>query len=211
MVLEWVVPKEKEFYVFFEEQAKVAVIASEKLNEILKNYSKEKTEIYAKEMKEIEHNADEISAKIYIKTASSFMTPIDTERIIGLTKELDEIVDMIEKFVSMCNLYGLTRIDEHTLKFGNLLKETSLIIQKNISYLHNAEKNKENIKKLNEEIREKEREGDEIYKSAIKDLFKSSDAIHIIKMRDVYDTLEDAMDACREVADEISDIITKLA
>ncbi len=211
MVFEWLVPKDNEFYKFFEEQAKLVVVASEKLSEILENYSKEKTEIYAKEMKEIEHNADEISVKIYIKTASSFMTPIDAERIAGLTKELDEIVDMIEKFISMCNLYELEKIDEHTLKFGNLLKETSIIIQKNISYLRNAEKNKENIKKLNEEIRGKERDGDEIYLEAIKELFKSSDAIYIIKMRDVYDTLEDAMDACRKVADEISDIITKLA
>jgi len=211
MVLEWLVPKEKEFYVFFEEQAKTIVNACEKLNEILKNYSVEKTEIYAKEMKEIEHNADEISAKIYKKTASLFMTPIDTERIIGLNKELDEIVDRIEKFVSICNLYKLTRIDDYILKFGNLLKETSLIIQKNISYLRDAEKNKKEIEKLNENIREKEREGDEIYKSAIRELFKSDDALHIIKMRDAYGTLEDAMDACRSVADEISDITTKLA
>jgi len=191
--------------------SKLVVIASEKLSEILENYSGGKTEIYANEMKDIEHKADEIAAKIYIKTATSFMTPIDTERIIGLNKELDNIVDMIEKFISMCNVYELTGIDNYTLKLGNLLKDTSVIIQKNVSYLRDAEKNKENIKKLNEEIREKEREGDEIYKAAMKELFKSSDAIHIIKMRDVYDTLEDAMDACREVADEISDIITKLA
>lgn len=211
MVMEWLVPKDKEFYGFFEEQAKIVVTASEKLNEILENYSKEKTEIYAGEMKEIEHKADEVAAKIYIKTATSFMTPIDTERIIGLNKELDNIVDMIEKFVSMCNVYELTDVGSYTLKLGNLLKNTSIIIQKNVSYLRNAEKNKENIKELNEEIREKEREGDEIYKAAMKELFESKDAIHIIKMRDVYDTLEDAMDACREVADEISDIITKLA
>jgi len=211
MVFEWLVPKDKEFYGFFEEQAKLVVTASEKLSEILENYSKEKTEIYAGEMKDIEHKADEIAAKIYIKTATSFMTPIDTERIIGLNNELDNIVDMIEKFISMCNVYELTGIDSYTLKLGNLLKDTSIIIRKNVSYLRDAEKNKENIKKLNEEIREKEREGDEIYKAAMKELFKSKDAIHIIKMRDVYDTLEDAMDACRSVADEISNIITKLA
>ncbi len=211
MVFEWLVPKDSEFYGFFEEQAKIVVMASEKLSEILENYSKGKTEIYAGEMKDIEHKADEIAEKIYIKTATSFMTPIDTERIIGLNKKLDNIVDMIEKFISMCNVYELTGIDGHTLKLGNLLKDTSIIIQKNVSYLRDAEKNKENIKKLNKEIREKEREGDEIYKAAMKELFKSKDAIHIIKMRDVYDTLEDAMDTCREVADEISDIITKLA
>ncbi len=211
MVFEWLVPKDSEFYGFFEEQAKIVVTASEKLSEILENYSQGKAEIYASEMKDIEHKADEIAAKIYIKTATSFMTPIDTERIIGLNKGLDNIVDMIEKFISMCNVYELTSIDGYTLKLGNLLKDTSIIIQKNVSYLRDAEKNKENIKKLNEEIREKEREGDEIYKAAMKELFKSKDAIHIIKMRDVYDTLEDAMDACREVADEISDIITKLA
>ncbi|MDI6730612.1 MAG: DUF47 family protein [Candidatus Altarchaeum sp.] len=211
MVFEWLVPKDKEFYGFFEEQSKIIVIASEKLSEILENYSKEKTEIYAGEMKDIEHRADEIAAKIYIKTATSFMTPIDTERIIGLNKELDNIVDMIEKFISMCNVYELICIDRYTLELGNLLKDTSIIIQKNVSYLRDAEKNKENIKKLNGEIRKKEREGDEIYKAAMKELFKSNDAIHIIKTRDVYNTLEDAMDACREVADEISDIITKLA
>ncbi len=211
MVFEWLVPKDNEFYNFFEEQAKLVVIASEKLSEILENYSPEKTEIYANEMKDIEHKADEIAAKIYIKTATSFMTPIDTERIIGLNKELDNIVDMIEKFISMCNVYELTGIDNYTLKLGNLLKDTSVIIQKNVSYLRDAEKNKENISALNENIRAKEREGDEIFKAAMKELFKSNDAIHIIKMRDVYDTLEDAMDACREVADEISDIITKLA
>ncbi len=211
MVFEWLIPKDKEFYGFFEEQAKIVVVASEKLSEILENYSKGKTEIYAGEMKDIEHKADEIAEKIYIKTATSFMTPIDTERIIGLNKELDNIVDMIEKFISMCNVYELTGIDDYILKFGNLLKDTSIIIQKNVSYLRDAEKNKENIKKLNEEIREKERKGDEIYKAAMKELFKSKDAIHIIKMRDIYDTLEDAMDACRDVADEISDIITKLA
>lgn len=211
MAMEWLVPKENEFYKFFEEQAKLVVTASKKLSEILENYSSKKTERYADEMKDIEHKADEVAAKIYIKTSTSFMTPIDTERIIGLNEELDNVVDMIEKFVSMCNVYGLTGIDDYILKFGNLLKETSIIVQKNVSYLRHAEKNKNHIKELNEEIREKEREGDEIYKEAMKELFKSNDAIHIIKMRDVYNTLEDAMDACRKVADEISNIIIKLA
>lgn len=211
MVLEWLVPKDKEFYVLFEEQAKLAVAASEKLGEILGHYSGEKTEMYAAEMKDIEHKADEIAAKIYVKTSVSFMTPIDTERIIGLTKGLDKIVDKIEKFISMCDVYRLTNTDAYLLELGNLLKETSIIVKENVSLLKNVEKNKENIKKLNEEIRVKEREGDEIYKLAMKELFKSSDAIRIIKMRDLYNTLEDAMDRCREVADEISDIITKLA
>jgi len=211
MVLEWLVPKEKEFYVFFEEQAKLVVEASEKLSEILGNYSGEKTESYASEMVDIEDKAREIETKIYAKTVKSFMTPIDTERIIGLAKGLGKIVSKIEVFTTMCKVYGLTDTDDHMLKFGNLLKETSLDIQKNISYLKDAEKKKEDIKNLNEKIWAKEKKGDEIFKVAMKELFKSSDAIRIIKIKDIYDTLEDAMDASEKVADEMSEIVIKLA
>lgn len=211
MALEWLIPKEKEFYKYFEEMANMCVTASNKLNENLKNYSPEKRETFAKEMKDIEHNADKVAEKIYKKTATSFMTPLDTERIVGLTKALDGVIDKIDKFTSMCNVYEVSRIDNFMLEFGNLLKDTALIVQQDVLYLKDAEKKKGEIIKLNEEIREKERQGDMIHKSAMKELFKSKDAVYIIKMRDIYDTLEDATDECRDVANEISDIITKLA
>lgn len=148
--------------------------------------------------------------KIYAKTFTSFATPIDMERIVGLTTNIDNIVDKIENFISQCDAYRLTNPDIHMLKFVNLLKETSLIINEDIALLGDAGKNKANMKELNEKIRSKEREGDEIFKYAVKELFKSNDAIHIIKMMDIYNTLEDAMDACKDVANEISNITGKL-
>lgn len=211
MVLEWLVPKEKEFYDFFEGLAAKVVEAGEKQNEILKNYSAERIKEDAKEIKKIEHEADEIAAKIYNKAHRSFMTPIDIEYIVGLTNALDNIVDRIEKFVSMCDVFELKNVDAHMLKFGNLLKEISPIVQEIVSYLRNAEKNKEKIREACNKLMEKEREGDEIYKEATRALFKSSDAVYILKMKEIYKVLEDATDACRSVANEASDIIAKLA
>ncbi|MFN3527852.1 MAG: DUF47 domain-containing protein, partial [Candidatus Altarchaeaceae archaeon] len=187
------------------------VEATEKQEKILKNYSLARIKEDAKEVKKIEHEADEIAAKIYNKAHKSFMTPIDLEYIIGLTNALDNIVDKIEKFVSMCDVFELKNVDEYMLKFGNLLKETSLIVQELVSYLRNAEKNKGKISEACNKLMEKEREGDEIHKEATRALFKSSDVIYILKMKEIYKVLEDATDACRSVANEASDIIAKLA
>ena len=50
---------------------------------------------------------------------------------------------------------------------------------------------------------------DELYRDAIKELFTSTDPIHIIKLKDIYETMETASDRCVDVADVIEDIVLK--
>lgn len=214
MFFEWFIPKEKIFYDMFERQTEVLVEAAEEFERIVKNYSPEDMKKNEAKMKEIERKADQRAGEIIQKLLVSFMCPIDREEIQGITKNVDEIVDEIEKAMSMFEVYRIKKADENVIKFSELIRQEAHLIKENISLIRNISKNKTRILEINKKIRVTEEEGDTLFRGALRNLFKEDNTekentLNVFKINEIYKTLESALDRCKDVSNEVSNIVIK--
>src|SRR2546425_1105433 len=92
-------------------------------------------------------------------------------------------------------------IDKLEMQSANLLKATNALVE--------LISNFENVLERKTKIRDLEHEADTIYRTAIAELFETNNPIEIIKLKEIYETLEGALDRCADVADVFEDIALK--
>ncbi|HET8571726.1 MAG TPA: DUF47 family protein, partial [Candidatus Limnocylindria bacterium] len=200
------IPREEKFFALFSEDAANMLSAARLLEQYFRNYAER--ERLAIQLRDIEHTGDTISHNIGHKLEATFVTPIDREDISVLISRIDDIVDLIEEVADTCILYG---IDEPT---PVALQQTEIIV-KQCEQLQAAIDNMHDFKDLAPywiEVHRLENEGDRIVRHAIAELFNNgTNAVDIIKWKDVYSLLEEAIDACEDAANVIERIVVKHA
>jgi len=199
-------PRERRFYQLFERNSDNIVSAARLLCELLKNPAV--PEERQDRISELEHEADEITHDIIRSLNRVFVTPFDREDIYALASGMDDVLDFIKELSDKHALYDLRTVSPPAVELGALL-------------LHSAEELKAAIAKLESlkdleqhwiEVNRIENQGDQVSRQAISELFRSgSDPIQVMKMKDVYDGLEDALDRCEDVANVIENIVIKNA
>jgi predicted phosphate transport protein (TIGR00153 family) len=200
------IPREEKFFALFSEDAANMLSAARLLDQYFRNYGER--ERLAIQLRDIEHTGDTISHNIGHKLEATFVTPIDREDISVLISRIDDIVDLIEEVADTCILYG---IDEPT---PVAIQQTEIIV-KQCEQLQGAIDNLHDFKDLAQywiEVHRLENEGDRIVRHAIAELFNNgTNAVDIIKWKDVYSLLEEAIDACEDAANVIERIVVKHA
>ncbi|RUS43270.1 DUF47 domain-containing protein [Cohnella sp. AR92] len=163
---------------------------------------------FAKEMKAFEHRGDQFAHLIITELNKTFITPIEREDIMELTKLLDDVLDGIEACASRFDMYHISKPDSFIRKFGDVLRRSALEIKAAI-YLLTQKKllaMQTHCVKLNE----LENEGDDLMREGIKHLFQNvKDPIELIKFKDMYERLEETTDACEDVANTLQSIIMR--
>jgi len=205
-VKEWIIPQEKHFFDMFDQQADVVLEGAEALLDMVTNFDHvaEKRD----KIKDIEHKGDELVHHISNELTKTFVTPIDHDDISKLTSRLDDILDFIEAASHRMWSYEIKTIPPEMVK----LTEVILASSKEVNH---AVKDLRNFKKKNEilthfiEINRLENVGDDITHVAVAALFKKYDAVNIIKLKEIYEYLEEATDKCEDAADVIKDIFMK--
>jgi len=161
---------------------------------------------YAAHIKTIEHACDEITHSVSTRLSRSFITAIDREDIHALTTALDDVIDLIEALASAVVMYDIQEYTPHMLRSAALIQRLARSIHVVVSMV-------ERPKDLNTylmEIHELEREGDEIYYQAMRDLFRGGlDPQAIIIRKDLYETLEATIDRCQNIGDLVERIVIK--
>lgn len=203
---EWIIPQEKHFFDMLEQQADVVVEGAEALMDMVSNFHNvaEKRD----KIKDIEHKGDELVHTIATALSKTFVTPIDQEDISKLTSRLDDILDYIEAASHRIWSYEIKAIPP------DMVKLTEVIV-KGSKEVNHAVKDLRNFKKKNEilnhciEINRLENTGDDITHVAVAGLFKKYDAVDIIKLKEIYEYLEEATDKCEDAADVIKDVFMK--
>jgi predicted phosphate transport protein (TIGR00153 family) len=162
----------------------------------------------AKKIRETEHRGDEISHDIGRRLEGPFVTPFDREEIHALISGLDNILDMIEEVADTFVLY---RIESPT---KTSVKQAALVVLA-CETLHEALSNLRGFKNLERfvtEVHRIEHEGDRLARSAIAGLFDDgAKTIEVLKWKDIYTSLEEAIDLCEDVAEIIERIVVKHA
>ena len=136
------------------------------------------------------------------------MTPIDREDISALASALDSVVDEIDGLVDRLTLWKIPNPTQQMVELVKHLLDCAKEVQYIIPKIRNL-KNTEDIIRHTRNIDRFEHDADTIYRNAVAQLFESGDPIHILKMKEVYEKLEDSVDLCVDVADIVEDIILK--
>ncbi|MGG1311598.1 MULTISPECIES: DUF47 domain-containing protein [Cohnella] len=166
------------------------------------------TAAFAKQMKEFEHRGDTFAHLILTELNKTFITPIEREDIMALTKMLDDVLDGIEASASRFDMYQISKADPYIRKFGDCLRRSGLEIKSAIYLL--TQKKLLAMQTHCVMLNELENEGDELMRQGIKNLFINvKDPIELIKYKEIYERLEETTDACEDVANILQSIIMR--
>ena len=200
------IPREEKFFDMFVEDASNVLAAARTLESFFATYGDR--ERIAAQLRDLEHRGDQISHEIGHKLESTFVTPFDREDIHNLISRLDDVLDLIEEVADTCILY---RIDEPT----DVARKQAEIVSRQCEQIGDALQHLRAFRGLEQywiEIHRLENEGDQVARQAVAALFRNGgDPLDLIKWKDVYGLLENAIDACEVVANVIERIVVKHA
>jgi predicted phosphate transport protein (TIGR00153 family) len=199
------VPRPSEFYGLFTEAGVNAVRAARQAEALFREHP-DSTVTHA-EVKAIETEGDRLTRDIIRLLNTQYVTPFDREDIYELAGAIDDVVDHIEH---ACDLLGLYRIEapmEQSLEQCRVLVAAAEALAAALSKLRGlkgAEADLVEVKRL-------EDEGDRIVRDAIAALFEDEDVSPraIIRWKDIFEALEDALDACERAANVVGNIVVK--
>lgn len=201
--------KEEIFFDMFVETTQNSCKAAEMLVDLMKDYTDVNNKIKA--IEDVEHECDQYVHKILAQLNKSFITPIDREDIYLIAKELDNITDYVESTAHRFKMLNVVTIREEAIK----LAELAVVCTKELKDVMHELKNMKRSKTLKNkviEVNRIENEGDEIYRSAMTNLFKNEkDAIEVIKWKEIFEYLENTLDACEDVANIVEGVVMKHA
>ncbi len=205
-IKEFFIPQEKKFFDLINQQAAKIQEGVLLLDEMMKDFKD--VDKKRSKLKELEHEADMLVHGIYHELNKTFITPIDREDISQLTSRLDDIMDYTYGVANRIYLYEIKEPTKPMREFSQTL--VSLVNQIVIALGKlPAMKNTDELQEACIEINRLENLADEILGQSVSELFKSKDAIMIIKLKEIYEALENATDRCEDVADIITDVVAK--
>ena len=198
-------PKEEKFFQQFNNQTRIIALAAEALADgVTKGNSHLK--LMAPRIEELEHEGDEILHDVFTRLNQTFITPLDPEDIHSLCSHLDDVLDGIEDAAHRLLSYRIDPIPEPIIEICRLLRLCSTELTKAVSALDDMPR----IIQHCIEINRIEGQVDDIVRQAIVDLFDNeTNAIQVIKLKEIYDYLESTADACEDVADALQNIVVK--
>ncbi|MCX8117301.1 MAG: DUF47 family protein [Desulfobacterota bacterium] len=189
---------------FFDLLARQASKSLEGLD-ALASYVEDGTKEKANLVRQIEREADELRRILIQELDQTFITPIDREDIYQLSRAIDDVVDYANTTVDEMEIYGVQG-DHHIVEMVNILRKAA-------RELNDAVKILKDYPKIASEHAVKakayENQMEKAYHRALADLFKGTDTVYMLKMREIYRHLSNAADRGDEAANIISSIVMK--
>jgi uncharacterized protein len=197
-------PKEREFFDLFEEAGANIVLAAKLLEQMLDQWP-DHGEI-GRDVVVCEQEGDRITHDIIQRLNSTFVTPIDREDIYALASSLDDIVDFIEEVSDFLGLYRIEAPMDKATEMGRILHESSRAIAGAIPRLRTFK----DIHHFTVEVNRLENEGDRVLREALASLFERGiDPMLVIRWKDIFERLEDAIDSTEKAAHILEGIVIK--
>ena len=200
---EILIPQEKIFFQLLEKESKNVLSGAQALNDLILNYND--LAVKRDRIKDIEHQGDEIVHDIYDHLVKSFVTPIDREDISKLASLYDDVLDYIYAVVNRLYLYEISAPTEPMRRFTDTVVKS--VQEIDIAFAGIQKIKAPQIEARCIEVDRLENEADVVLNEAVASLFKTQDAIKIIKMKEVYELMETITDKCEDVVQVIRDII----
>jgi uncharacterized protein len=201
------VPRPAAFYDLFTEAGANALAAAQKAETRFREFPS--SSITQADVKRTEHEGDRITRDLIRLLNTQYVTPFDREDIYALATAIDDVVDHIEEATDLLELYGVESSTRQAI-------EQSRILAAAVGHLCTALGSLKSRRGVQDELvklKELEDEGDRVLRDAIADLFREEriEPLTVIRWKDIFEALEDALDACETAANVVGNIVVKNA
>ena len=197
-------PVDTAFYDLFTEQAQHLVVGAGLLAEMLADGADH--ESVAQRMREAEHNADETTHGLFKRVNSTFVTPFDREDIYSLASGLDDVMDMMDEVVDMILLYEVKLLPAELSGQVEVLQRCAELTAASMPNLRSMQ----SLEEYWIEINRLENAGDRNHRRTLAKLFSGEfKTIEVLKLKDIVESLEEAIDAFEKVANIVEQIAVK--
>ncbi|MCL2788156.1 MAG: DUF47 family protein [Micrococcales bacterium] len=198
-------PSDTKFFDLFAAQAKHLVTGSKVLEEMISADSETQVDLAA-QIREIEHHADDATHAIMRRLNQTFITPFDRDDIYNLAAALDDCMDFMEAAADYIVLYRIERIPKKVVKQVSILRSMAQLTADAMPKLRSMG----DLESYWVEVNRMENQADRLHRALIASLFESeTDAVRLMKMKDLIETLESAADAFEKVANIVETIAVK--
>jgi hypothetical protein len=202
-IKEALVPKDTIFFDLFERQAGLVKEAASQLVALTEDFTNVKEK--RQEIEKLEHRGDQVTHDIYAQLNRTFITPLEPEEISSLASALDEVLDYIDGSAEKMFYYTIESTDSPMIELAKLIFLSTGEIESAVKNIRSI-RDSRYIEERCIEVNRLENLADDVLAQALTDLFRTTDAITIIKLKDIYEHLEMATDNCEDVANTLSDI-----
>jgi predicted phosphate transport protein (TIGR00153 family) len=197
-------PKERVFFDLFEEAGDNIVRATDLLERLLQQWP-DQGEL-SRDIVVCEQEGDRITHDIIQRLNSTFVTPIDREDIYALASSLDDIVDFVEEVADFLALYRIEAPMEQAQQMSQILHHAARQLAQAIPRLRTFK----DIHHFTIEVNRLENEGDRMVRAALASLFERGiDPMMVIRWKDIFERLEDAIDSTERAANILEGIVIK--
>jgi uncharacterized protein Yka (UPF0111/DUF47 family) len=209
-IFQALLPKDKLFYPLFDQACGNLVEVSRVLENALKSDSV--TRIQSHEtINLLEKQGDEITHAIMRETGNTFIVPFDREDIHALAIAIDDVVDYIYGTSKRLDIYKVHQISPAMIRLAEIITLSAIELQSAVREMRSL-RNVRKVRAHLHTINTLENEADKIMNTTIADLFKNeTDAMVILKTKEVITFLENATDKCEEAAHVIDSVIIKFS
>jgi len=200
------IPRETKFFTLFAEMSSNLTKGARLLQDILQNPVNMAGRIA--QLQDIEHHGDELTHAIITKLNQTFITPFDREDIHRLASSLDDVLDFVNAAAVRLTLYRITAPPQEAADLAGLIVQQSEALAKGVSVLETNQM----VLEYCVEVNRLENEADRVSRKAIASLFdEEKDPIQLIKIKELYEVLENATDKAEDAANVLEAVALKSA
>ncbi len=202
-------PREGRFFTYFSEHAEQIVLGAEQLTALMR--AVHELDERKRNIENIEHRADKLTMATMQLLHHTFITPMDRDDIHQLITRMDDILDLMEDVSQCMFLYDIREVTAEAVELADLCLTSAQKVKAAVSQLNNL-KNSKQILELCGEIDRLEGDSDRVMRAAMAKLFRvETDAMRVLKMKEIYQLLESVTDRCQDVANIIEGIVIENA
>jgi len=200
-------PRTSEFFTLFGKAGENALQVSRLVERRFREHPN--SGITQEQVKRVETEGDAITRELITLLNTQYVTPFDREDIFALATAIDDVVDHIEEATDLLELYGIESPTRQSIEQARILTAAVGHLSAALGGLKAQRGVQDELIKL----KELEDEGDRVVRDAIADLFRDEriDPLTVIRWKDIFEALEDALDACETAANVVGNIVVKNA
>ncbi len=202
--LEWIVPREKRFFRMLADESAVIVKGTEELKTGFANGGISAT---AASMKAIEAEGDKVVHSLFAELNKTFITPIDHQDLSSLATLMDDVLDDAYEASVRAEMYGIRQLPLPLTRLTGLLNAMSHEMHQAVKAMEHMHADEIHARCLR--IKDLQEESQGVLRQGLQELFRQKEAIEIIKLKEIYEDVEHAIDRCEDVSVVLGDIVMK--
>lgn len=201
-------PRQDPFFLLFEEQAANIREGAALLLDLVEDFTN--VEAKVERIHTVEERGDDLSHKVIHRLNKTFITPIDRQDILNITRGLDSAIDFVDAAASRLALYNIEATTDASRQFARLILHAAEALVRLTGLLHR--KDFAAMREPAAQINHAENEGDKLLRAVVAGLFRGgTDPLTVMKWKEIYETMEEATDRLEELAHLLNGVIVKNA